>query len=89
MKTLSLHIKNKSLAQEAINCWLRYTLSQPISIDIAILGIFAIQYFGLNKIQFVWDHLQRVLSSAHRIIAERLPQTAIPSYGLEQACVTR
>lgn len=86
MKTLRLHIKNKSLAQEAINCWLRYTLSQPISIDIAILGIFAIQYFGLNRIPFLWDHIQRAMSSTFRIIAEKMPQAAaVPSYGLEQA----
>lgn len=72
MKTLSLHIKNKTLAQEAVNCWLRYTLSQPISIDISILLIFAIQYFGLNRIAFLLEHTGKLMSSTFHFVAERM-----------------
>ena len=85
MKTLSLHIKNKSLAQEAVNCWLRYTLSQPISIDISILLLFAIQYFGLNRIAFLLEHTQKLMSSIFRLIADRIWLSDPVTYGLERA----
>ena len=50
MKTAIQKLRNKPLVREAINCWLRYTLSQPIDIDVSILVVFVLQYFGLRRI---------------------------------------
>ena len=78
MKTLSIHITNKSLAQEAINCWLRYVLSQPISIDLPILLFFIAQYFGLARIASFIEKSKEVLSSISRILTEGLPDGSLP-----------
>jgi hypothetical protein len=44
-----LHIDQvKSTAEEAINCWLSYTMSQPVHFDMAIIACLALQYIGLN-----------------------------------------
>jgi hypothetical protein len=37
----------KSLAENSMNCWLSYTLSQPVQFDLAILGLFALEYVGV------------------------------------------
>lgn len=84
MRTLSLNIKNKSLAQEAINCWLRYTLSQPVSIDISILMIFAVQYFGLPKLVFLLQRIQELTVSSVRALSEKLMLNEPLTYGLER-----
>lgn len=84
MRTLSLNIKNKSLAQEAINCWLRYTLSQPVSIDISILMIFAVQYFGLPKLVFLLQRIQELTVSSIRALSEKLMLNEPLTYGLER-----
>lgn len=78
MKTLSIHIRNKSLAQEAINCWLRYALSQPISIDLPILLFFIAQYFGLTRIAVLVEKSRELLASASRILTEGLPDNSLP-----------
>jgi hypothetical protein len=39
----------KNFAEEALNCWLSYTMSQPVSFDIAIVFLFALQYFGIKR----------------------------------------
>ena len=73
MKTLSLKLKNKTLAQEAVNCWLRYTLSQPVSIDISILLVFSIQYFGLDRIAFLLEQMQKLMTSAFQSVVGTQP----------------
>ncbi len=78
MKTLSIAIRNKSLAQEAVNCWLRYTLSQPISIDLPILLFFVAQYFGITRISAFLTRGKEVLSSAARFLNEGLPDNSLP-----------
>lgn len=78
MKTLSIHIRNKSLAQEAINCWLRYVLSQPISIDLPILFFFVAQYFGLASVASFIGKGKDVLINAARVLTEGLPDSSLP-----------
>lgn len=62
MKNIVLSLKRKSMIQEIVNCWLRYALSQPVNIDIQILVMFTLQYFGLSKIGPVLEQLS-VLAS--------------------------
>ncbi|HEY8511917.1 MAG TPA: hypothetical protein VIL31_08160 [Cyclobacteriaceae bacterium] len=78
MKTLSIAIRNKSLAQEAVNCWLRYALSQPISIDLPILFFFAAQYFGLERLAVLLAKGKEALTSVARVVAEGLPDRSLP-----------
>ncbi|MFO7256576.1 MAG: hypothetical protein DIU61_002715 [Bacteroidota bacterium] len=78
MKTLSIAIRNKSLAQEAVNCWLRYALSQPVSIDLPILFFFVVQYFGLDRIAVLVTKGKEILAAVTRVIAEGLPDRSLP-----------
>jgi hypothetical protein len=78
MKTLSIAIRNRSLAQEAVNCWLRYALSQPVSIDLPILLFFLAQYFGLERIALLFTKGKEALASAARVVAEGLPDRSLP-----------
>lgn len=78
MKTLSIAIQNKSLAQEAVNCWLRYALSQPISIDLPILFFFVAQYFGLTRIASLVEKGKEAISSIARAVTEGLPDGSLP-----------
>jgi hypothetical protein len=70
MKTLIQHLKKKSIAQEAVNCWLRFALSQPIDIDIQILLIFTLQYFGLSRISVVLEYLHNLASSYTQYVSD-------------------
>jgi hypothetical protein len=45
----------RSLAQELINCWLSYTMSQPVQFDIALLFLFALQYVGFHQIWILFQ----------------------------------
>ncbi|MDV3308068.1 MAG: hypothetical protein LOY03_04535 [Cyclobacteriaceae bacterium] len=78
MRTLGITIQNKSLAQEAVNCWLRYTLSQPISIDLPILLFFVAQYFGVSQIAALLEKGKAILSSVAGALAEGLPDRSLP-----------
>jgi hypothetical protein len=40
----------RSFTEELINWWLSYTMAQPITFDLSIIGLFAIQYIGLGVI---------------------------------------
>lgn len=47
---VSIHpIRSKNLATDFINCWLRYTLAQPVDFDIHALRYFLMQYVGIFK----------------------------------------
>jgi hypothetical protein len=78
MKTLSIVISNKSLAQEAVNCWLRYVLSQPISIDLPILIFFIAQYFGLTRIVPFLEKVKEAVASFAGVLTEGLPDGSLP-----------
>lgn len=41
----------KNTVEQAVNCWLSYTLSQPINVDLAVVGVFIIQYVGFDYIK--------------------------------------
>lgn len=56
MKTL-LEILVSSFPKTFINCWLEYTLSQPVEIDLNILLIFTLQYFGFTRLKVMATHL--------------------------------
>ena len=44
-----LHIEQiKNYAEQGLNWYLSYTTAQPIDFDLAIIALFAMQYFGLN-----------------------------------------
>jgi hypothetical protein len=38
---------SKDFLQEAVNCWLTYIASQPVNIDMQIVLLFLLQYFGI------------------------------------------
>jgi hypothetical protein len=40
----------KNIVENTLNCWLSYSISQPIQFDITILMWFLIRYFGFYKI---------------------------------------
>jgi hypothetical protein len=40
----------RNLAEEALNCWLSYTMSQPVQFNLAVLCLFALQYVGIRQI---------------------------------------
>jgi hypothetical protein len=50
MKELCDTIFSKPFTQGFVNCWLSYTLSQPVEIDITILLYFVMQYVGIMKL---------------------------------------
>ena len=85
MKTLSLNIKNKTFAQEAINCWLRYTLSQPITIDLSMLIIFAVQYFGIAKVIFLLEHAHKMMSFSFQIVTNKISLSDPLTFGLSSS----
>ena len=52
----------KASINEAINCWLRYALSQPMNLDVSMVCYFALQYFGLHKMRLWCDALKQELA---------------------------
>lgn len=78
MRTLSTFIRNKSLAQEAVNCWLRFVLSQPVSIDLPILFFFVAQYFGFERIAVLLVKGKEAMSLVARILSEGLADRPLP-----------
>jgi hypothetical protein len=46
-------VQIKSLAENSVNCWLSYQMSQPVQFDMAILMLFALEYFGLVHIRTI------------------------------------
>jgi hypothetical protein len=43
----------RSLAEEVVNCWLSYTMSQPVQFDLTVLFLFALQYIGARELLFL------------------------------------
>jgi hypothetical protein len=41
----------KNIAEHGINCWLSYTMSQPVEFDLAIISLFALDYLGLPQVK--------------------------------------
>ena len=50
MKIISHHTIS-SLARQFVNCWLAYTLSQPVNIDLPVALYFVKLYLGVPLIQ--------------------------------------
>ena len=42
----------RNLAEEAMNCWLSYTMSMPVCFDLSVIFLFLVQYMGFRQI---WD----------------------------------
>lgn len=40
----------KSIAENVVNCWLSYSLSQPMEFDLQVLFLFGLQYFGFTQL---------------------------------------
>lgn len=55
IKAIFHTIDIKSLAEELINCWLTYAMSQPVTFDLPVIAIFLLEYFGIKT---VWDYLR-------------------------------
>jgi hypothetical protein len=54
-----IHIDQiKTLAEEAVNSWLSYTMSQPVYFDLAILVCFFLQYLGLRKLVTITETIE-------------------------------
>jgi hypothetical protein len=49
-------ISFRSLAEEAINCWLSYAMSMPVSFNLSVIFLFLIQYLGFKQIQDFWAY---------------------------------
>ncbi|WP_254153320.1 hypothetical protein [Chryseosolibacter indicus] len=47
----------KTLAEELINCWLTYAMSQPVTFDLAIIFLFVLEYFGIKT---AWEFIQKL-----------------------------
>ena len=43
-------VSSKSVLQEGVNCWLSYTMSQPVNFDLSIISFFMIQYLGITHL---------------------------------------
>lgn len=74
MNVLMTKLQRKSLFQEAMNCWLRYILAQPIEIDIRIVLLFTLQLFGMNHLT---EFLERVKQIANNLPKIQLQQFLI------------
>lgn len=38
-----------SIAQDAVNCWLRYALSQPVELDLGMVVVFVLRFLGIPQ----------------------------------------
>jgi hypothetical protein len=56
----------RNLAEEALNCWLSYTMSQPVQFDLAVLILFALQYIGIRAI---WNYIAYILTDSEKLSA--------------------
>jgi hypothetical protein len=64
-----LHIDSfKNVAEEVVNCWLTYAMSQPVNFNLAVITLFVLQYIGLNHVknvvtrmtlQGLWNRVRR------------------------------
>jgi hypothetical protein len=47
-----LHIEQfKNYIEHFINCWLSYSMSQPVNVDLAMVVFFIFQYFGFRHLE--------------------------------------
>jgi hypothetical protein len=67
MKLLMTKFQNKSLFQEAVNCWLRYILAQPIDIDLRIVFLFTLQLIGVNHLTALIEEAKLMISNLPKI----------------------
>jgi hypothetical protein len=67
MKLLMTKFQNKSLFQEAVNCWLRYILAQPIDIDLRIVFLFTLQLVGINRVGELMEEARLMISNLPKI----------------------
>jgi hypothetical protein len=73
----ALHIVvTKPLAKDFVNCSLSYVLAQPVEIDLAILGIFVLQYVGVGPIAQSFEKLR------HLFLSDENRKLLIPSFRL-------
>ncbi|HYC87411.1 MAG TPA: hypothetical protein VEB86_19395 [Chryseosolibacter sp.] len=47
------HFKN--LTENLLNCWLSYSVSQPIQLDLTILVVFLLQYIGFGSFPVTFE----------------------------------
>lgn len=40
----------KFIMKDIVNCWLSYTLSQPVEFDVAVMLYFLLQYAGIIQL---------------------------------------
>lgn len=40
----------KFIMKDLVNCWLSYTLSQPVEFDVAVMLYFLLQYIGVIQL---------------------------------------
>jgi hypothetical protein len=43
-------ILSNSVVKQFVNCWLAYTLSQPVDFDVSTIFYFFLQYFGITQL---------------------------------------
>lgn len=72
MKLLMSKFQNKSLVQEAVNCWLRYTLSQPVDFDLRIVFLFTLQLVGVNQLSKLVEEVKILVNSLPKIQFENM-----------------
>ena len=72
MKLLIAKFQNKSLVQEAVNCWLRYVLAQPIDIDIRIVFMFTLQFIGVNQLAKLIEEVKIIVNNLPKIQLENI-----------------
>jgi hypothetical protein len=54
-----IHIDSlKNVAQEAVNCWLTYAMSQPVNFNLAIIALFILQYTGVDYVKNLVDRVK-------------------------------
>jgi hypothetical protein len=54
----------RNLAEEVLNCWLSYTMSQPVQFDLGVLFLFALQYIGIRAI---WNYMTYLLIDSDKL----------------------
>jgi hypothetical protein len=58
----------RNVAEEALNCWLSYTMSQPVQFDLAVLCLFALQYLGVREIMKLVKELILSFDQHHKLM---------------------
>jgi hypothetical protein len=58
----------RNVAEEALNCWLSYTMSQPVQFDLAVLCLFALQYLGVRQIMKLVKELVISFDQQHKLL---------------------